>query len=54
MRRTALIALKIAVSLALLAYLLSTTDLDHVERFAILVCSDKAGASILEASPPVR
>jgi hypothetical protein len=33
---------------------LSTTDLDHVERFAILVCSDKAGASILEASPPVR
>jgi hypothetical protein len=33
---------------------LSTTDLDHVERFAILVCSDKAGASILEAAPPVR
>ena len=33
---------------------LSTTDLDHVERFSILVCSDKAGASILEASPPVR
>jgi hypothetical protein len=33
---------------------LSTTDLDHVERFAILVCSDAAGASILEASPPVR
>jgi len=33
---------------------LSTTDLDHVERFAILVCSEKAGASILEASPPVR
>ena len=33
---------------------LSTTDLDHVERFAILVASDSAGASILEASPPVR
>jgi hypothetical protein len=33
---------------------LSTTDLDNVERFAILVCSDKSGASILEASPPVR
>jgi hypothetical protein len=33
---------------------LSTTDLDSVERFAILVCSDQAGASILEANPPVR
>jgi len=33
---------------------LSTTDLDQVERFAILVCSDQAGASILETSPPVR
>ena len=33
---------------------LSTTDLDSVERFAILVCSDHAGAAILEASPPVR
>ncbi|MCW5808582.1 MAG: hypothetical protein KIT31_39895, partial [Deltaproteobacteria bacterium] len=33
---------------------LSTTDLDQVERFAILVCSDTAGASILEAHPPVR
>ncbi|MDB4962106.1 MAG: hypothetical protein JWP01_2105 [Myxococcales bacterium] len=33
---------------------LSTTDLDHVERFAILVCSDQAGAAILEASPPTR
>jgi hypothetical protein len=33
---------------------LSTTDLDQVERFAILVCSDQAGAAILEASPPVR
>jgi len=33
---------------------LSTSDLDSVERFAILVCSDQAGAAILEASPPVR
>jgi hypothetical protein len=33
---------------------LSTTDLDQVERFAILVCSDQAGAAILEANPPVR
>ena len=33
---------------------LSTTDLDGVERFAILVCSDQAGAAILEASPPAR
>jgi hypothetical protein len=33
---------------------LSTNDLDHVERFAILVCSDHSGAAILEASPPVR
>ncbi|MDQ3295736.1 MAG: hypothetical protein M3619_04070 [Myxococcota bacterium] len=33
---------------------LSTTELDDVERFAILVCSDTSGASILEASPPVR
>nr|MDQ3370223.1 hypothetical protein [Myxococcota bacterium] len=33
---------------------LSTTGLDHVERFAILVCSDQAGASIVEAAPPVR
>jgi hypothetical protein len=33
---------------------LSTTELDHVERFAILVCSDQAGAAILEAAPPVR
>jgi hypothetical protein len=33
---------------------LSTTDLDQVERFAILVCSDRAGAAILEANPPVR
>ncbi|HLL23792.1 MAG TPA: hypothetical protein VK427_16755, partial [Kofleriaceae bacterium] len=33
---------------------LSTTELDDVERFAILVSSDSAGATILEASPPVR
>jgi hypothetical protein len=33
---------------------LSTNDLDQVERFAILVCSDQAGSSILEASPPAR
>ena len=33
---------------------LSTNDLDRVERFAILVCSDHAGSAILEASPPTR
>ena len=33
---------------------LSTNDLDQVERFAILVCSDTSGAAILEASPPAR
>jgi hypothetical protein len=33
---------------------LSTTELDSVERFAILVCSDQAGAAILEAGPPAR
>jgi hypothetical protein len=33
---------------------LSTDDLDHVERFAILVASDVAGATIVEASPPAR
>ncbi|HEY0194284.1 MAG TPA: hypothetical protein VGC42_24380, partial [Kofleriaceae bacterium] len=33
---------------------LSTTELDQVERFAILVCSDTAGAAILEAAPPAR
>lgn len=33
---------------------LSTTELDAVERFALLVCSDHAGAAILEASPPAR
>jgi hypothetical protein len=33
---------------------LSTTELDAVERFAILVCSDRAGAAILEATPPAR
>jgi hypothetical protein len=33
---------------------ISTTELDQVERFAILVCSDRSGAAILEAAPPVR
>jgi hypothetical protein len=33
---------------------LSTSELDHVERFAILVCSDQSGAAILEANPPAR
>lgn len=33
---------------------LSTSDLEQVERFAILVCSDASGATILEAGPPAR
>ncbi len=33
---------------------LSTDELDRVERFAILVCSDKSGSAILEATPPQR
>ena len=33
---------------------LSTDDLDRVERFAILVVSDDAGATITEANPPPR
>jgi len=33
---------------------LSTSELNSVERFAILVCSDHAGAAILEAAPPAR
>ncbi len=33
---------------------LSTNDLDQVERFAILICSDQSGAAILEANPPAR
>jgi hypothetical protein len=33
---------------------LSTNDLDHVEKFAILVASDQAGSAILEATPPAR
>ena len=33
---------------------LSTDDLDRVERFAILVVSDEAGATVLEAAPPPR
>jgi hypothetical protein len=33
---------------------LSTDALDRVERFAILVCSDRDGAAVLEAPPPAR
>jgi hypothetical protein len=33
---------------------LSTDELDRVERFAILVCSDRDGATVLEAPPPAR
>ncbi|MCY0989073.1 hypothetical protein OV203_18195 [Nannocystis sp. ILAH1] len=33
---------------------LSTDDLDRVERFAILLVSDEAGATVLEAPPPPR
>ncbi|HEX5058019.1 MAG TPA: hypothetical protein VFV99_01610 [Kofleriaceae bacterium] len=33
---------------------LSTNDLDHVEKFAILVSSDQSGSAILEAGPPAR
>jgi hypothetical protein len=33
---------------------LSTSELDVVDRFAILVCSDHTGAAILEAAPPAR
>jgi hypothetical protein len=33
---------------------LSTNELDHVERFAILVMSDARGALIREAAPPQR
>jgi len=33
---------------------LSTNDLDHVEKFAILVCSDSSGSAIFEAGPPAR
>ncbi|MFO0736312.1 MAG: hypothetical protein U0270_10540 [Labilithrix sp.] len=33
---------------------LSTDDLDRVERFALLVASDDAGATITEAAPPPR
>ena len=33
---------------------LSTSELDQVERFAILVCSEQAGATILETNPPAR
>ncbi|HUQ04643.1 MAG TPA: hypothetical protein VM261_19215 [Kofleriaceae bacterium] len=33
---------------------LSTSDLDNVERFALLVLHDSAGASVLESEPPTR
>jgi hypothetical protein len=33
---------------------LSTDDLDRVERFAILIASDDAGATIAETPPPAR
>jgi hypothetical protein len=33
---------------------LSTSDLDHVAKFAILVSSDQSGSAILEAGPPGR
>jgi hypothetical protein len=33
---------------------LSTDELDRVERFAILVCSDRDGAAVLETPPPAR
>ena len=33
---------------------LSTDDLDRVERFALLVVHDDAGATVLEAEPPTR
>jgi hypothetical protein len=33
---------------------LSTDDLSRVERFALLVVSDAAGATVLEAGPPPR
>jgi hypothetical protein len=33
---------------------LSTDDLDRVERFAILIAADEAGALVVEAAPPAR
>ena len=33
---------------------LSTDDLDRVERFALLVVSGDAGATVIEAPPPAR
>ena len=32
----------------------STDALDRVERFALLILHDEAGATVLEAEPPVR
>ena len=31
---------------------LSTSELDNVERFSILIVSDKNGAAVREAAPP--
>ncbi len=33
---------------------LSTNELDHVERFSLLISSEVSGASILESPPPAR
>ncbi|MFS8068227.1 MAG: hypothetical protein ACMG6S_17875, partial [Byssovorax sp.] len=33
---------------------LSTDDLDRVERFALLIVSSDAGATVIEAPPPAR
>jgi len=33
---------------------LSTNDLDHVDRFALLVMSEENGAVVEEAAPPKR
>jgi hypothetical protein len=33
---------------------LSTADLDNVERFALLILHDTAGAAVLESEPPTR
>jgi hypothetical protein len=33
---------------------LSTDDLERVARFALLVASDEAGTTVLEAPPPQR
>jgi hypothetical protein len=33
---------------------LNTNDLDHVERFSLLILSDEHGAVVREANPPKR